>query len=84
MWSESEVFLRYAKTEKELCEKARFLVQTVRPPRAREIGPESKGCPVAAVPDASLIKRRQGLVRNAYAADAPFLTFYTLKTPSVI
>jgi len=84
MWPEGAVFLHYAKTEKELCEKAAPMVRTIRPTRAHEIGPESKGCPVPAVPDASSIRRRQGLVRNAYAADAPFLTFYTLKTPSVI
>lgn len=84
MWSEGEVFLRYAKTEKELCEKAALLAQTISPPAAHEIGPGSVGCQGTAVPDASRIKRRQGRVRNASAQDAPFLTCYTLKTPSVM
>jgi hypothetical protein len=84
MWSEGEVFLRYAKSEKELCEKAGLLAQTIGPPAGHEIGPGSAGSQGTAVPDASPIKRRQGRVRNAYAADAPFLTCYTLKTPSVM
>jgi len=79
------VFLRYAKVEKELCEKAGgLLTQIISPAAAHETSPRSGGRVGTAVTGASRKERRQDRIHNANEPETPFLTCYRPKTPCVM